>query len=802
MKPDERRAIELHLIERRTLAEVGTALGLTRQGADSLIRRTRAKLMDRLARRGIHDLGVFTGLAVGVAPASVVAATVRAALARPAVGAGIAGASAHASALLSRSTMIAAGTIVALAAVAVGLVGLPPRVGGGPPPAAGVEPEVPAVKPEGLTARVVFSKDLPVGASGVAFGPNGRLALGGWMEPNTAGVVTAPGRIWNGNPAADPTDAGPHGPGPVAFRADGTPVFLILPSNDRWSLLLWDMDRNEQLAEIPLPGRGAAQVRAALSADGTLAAATVAEADDQTGHTLVWKLPADGAPVRELHHWDHAATALAFSPNNELVVVGHVTGNVSVRSVADGREVSAIRTGHAAVLAVAFGRNFWRRLAPPTGPDFLLAAGGKGGHLGVFDLSTGGAKVQSFAGSAWDVHAVAFSPDGATLVSVGRTNPIVWDVASGRELIRVRGWDGIHLRNYLNGVAFSPDGHRLAITSATKFGDNGGVDIVEFRSGSSSRQYLGLAAPAEKVWLSPDGQWVAALAQNWHLAVWRAATGRLERVFEVETGETADNAALAFVGENRVVFASGRRAALLDLTTGAEGAAWRLPAAGLNDQLAVQPDGTVMLFQSERAAPPAWGAARAAQIHRVYDLVPGDPPRERYTLAEVPESVSFSALSPDGGLLVIGGNGVMAYDGSSGRPVGLLPPGNWHDGRFSETGERLLLSKYLWSPESIKYSETSVVDPRSGLVVARQTPDTLFAVDDTHRLGITAATNTNVLSIARCGTTTPLLWLDPDRRSGACRGHLSGDGRFAVWGRTDGTVCAADLRSIAPELFR
>jgi predicted Ser/Thr protein kinase len=152
-----------------------------------------------------------------------------------------------------------------------------------------------------------------------------------------------------------------------------------------------------------------------------------------------------------LHGQPHRILCVACSPDGALLAVGDEEGQVRLWDVAADAERSHFPAHRFGVNALAFA---------PDGRS--LITGGGDGRARLWDVATTTERVH-LAGQHEDaVWTVAWSPDGVT-VATGSIDKRVklWDVRTGELLATL--WHG----NWVNGVAFSPDGKQLAPASGT-----------------------------------------------------------------------------------------------------------------------------------------------------------------------------------------------------------------------------------------------------------------------------------------------------------------------------------------------
>jgi WD40 repeat protein len=318
-------------------------------------------------------------------------------------------------------------------------------------------------------------------------------------------------------------------------------------------------------------------------------------------------------------------------------------------------------------------------VAGPQEGRWLLAAGNAGGVVSVWDLRD---RVPRgvMRGSQYEVLALAFSPDGATLASCGRFAVKLWDLATGRHLLDATGG------NYLVSLSFSPDGRRLAVGRMAAFGHAGGVDVWELGDGRGIRTFRGLVGKVEKLVVSPGGDRLAALGHDWQVAIWDRRDGRLLHLLDAPVGSFATGAALAFSPEGRrLAVSAGRAATLWDADAGTKLRSWELPE-GLDGSLTYAGEGRLLLARVEtkdgRVGPFAGSDPREhPRVAVVRDLLgAGEAPLA--VIADANRYVHSLLLTPDGETCVLQGIGgdadrprriIRVYEARTGQPLWDVP---------------------------------------------------------------------------------------------------------------------------------
>jgi WD40 repeat protein len=227
---------------------------------------------------------------------------------------------------------------------------------------------------------------------------------------------------------------------------------------------------------------------------------------------------------------------IAFSPNGTLLASGGFFDNaVKLWEVETGRELRAL-SGHSSggvaitgVTALAFS------------PDSqLLAAGSADGSVSVWDVQTGN-EIHFISGASGSLGSIAgtsrieFSPNGRMLASQQASSIQMWDVASGQQMHS--------LTMETSGFAFTSDGQQLALLTKAA----GKLQVV-FRDTSTEREgravnLSGEALLSRTFARTPEGHLLAAAVEKDKnkVKIWDVTSGGEPRVLTAQISHVASS---------------------------------------------------------------------------------------------------------------------------------------------------------------------------------------------------------------------------------------------------------------------
>jgi WD40 repeat protein len=288
----------------------------------------------------------------------------------------------------------------------------------------------------------------------------------------------------------------------VAFRPDGQQ--LASGSTDK-TVKLWDVQTGQELS--PLPDHKQQVMGVAFSPDGRLLASCGSERSG-VGEVKVWDA-ATGQVIHNLHH-TRGVCCVAFSPDGRRLASGSQDQTMKIWDVASGQETLTLRGHRDSVRSLVYSPDGNRLFSCGHDESVRVWDATPLGHQEDEDCLT-------LRDHSHEVTSVAFHPKDPAVVGSASLDGTVklWNTRSGKVLRSISANP-----HGVNSVAFSPDGHLLAIP-----GDNGTVKIWDAGSGKVVQTLLGHAGGLWSVAFLPDGRHVAS-----------AGTGKVVRIADLRTG--------------------------------------------------------------------------------------------------------------------------------------------------------------------------------------------------------------------------------------------------------------------------
>ncbi len=447
----------------------------------------------------------------------------------------------------------------------------------------------------------------------------------------------------------------------ITFSRDGRRIGTI--DADR-TARTWGVADGKMLTETKLPaGSGPAAFAPDL--------ATLAGVGDDRSVLLI-----DVAAGREVARFavaENRPQSLAFSPDGKALACG--AGGASMGS-GRGRP-----SGPSVVKVWDLSGAIPRERAPLKGLDFevsavafspdgsTIVAGGFGARAIAWDVATGERRA-TLQASCTQLAALAFAPDGKTLAASGLAPSItLWDTETWGPSTRLDGRAAARL-------AYLPDGKTLAVGFS-----NGTVSLRDLATDRTrlvlqSAPFTGFGVTALAV--SRDGSRVAAGFERGGVALWDPASGALRGGFGYH--HLGPVTALAFAPDGRIVASGGKEGAIRLGDT----AQWREIAAlrGHTLQvvgLAFSPDGKTLASAGSEGTIRLWDVdARRERLSAPVHTVRQQKTRSEETsidgqtvtigraipgeFEDRPIPLESMALSPDGSTLATGDGGYTSAD--------------------------------------------------------------------------------------------------------------------------------------------
>jgi WD40 repeat protein len=285
-------------------------------------------------------------------------------------------------------------------------------------------------------------------------------------------------------PASVGTDSSVGGSPNIQLSPDGQQ--LAVPVEDN-TVKLWDVSSEKERCSFSNPREEVLDIY--FSPDGKYLL-TTGRMD-----YIVWETGTCQQQL-EINTSPNFSKAAAFSPDGETIAAVTEEGMLSIWEIDSGRQVSGIEAGFN-LTALAFSPDGGR-----------LAGAGRENFALEWDVATGQTVVDLsiYQASGGQVEAMAYSPDGKSLVIMGW----FYDAASGENLYSLLG----HTKP-ISSLAFGKSGTRL-ITSSY----DGTVKLWDL---SPEHEVLTLSHPSGYLYgvaFSPDGKWLVTSGDDQTAVVW------------------------------------------------------------------------------------------------------------------------------------------------------------------------------------------------------------------------------------------------------------------------------------------
>lgn len=332
----------------------------------------------------------------------------------------------------------------------------------------------------------------------------------------------------------------------LAFSPDGkilASCHMGGPSSDDEPVRLWDWRKANRTGE--LNDHCGWIISLVFAPDGKTLASGSWEGEVRIWDASTHKL------IRTLAHKQHMIFGLAYSPDGSMLTAVDRDEVANVWSPRTGDLLR--RVGETPALLTQCLPTADSLAGSPTRPIVAIGKHPDTARVQIvrlLDVRTGEDLGELQGDASW-IGALAFSPDGRSLATIGEAGTVrVWDVATRQERNVPTGHSSAVL-----SIAFSPQGRRVATG-----GRDGRIGLWDARGRSLIRMLTPNGPPSDVLFAAfvGDGSRLATASRDGWLRVWDVETGELRKRWDfgrpiLEAAATPDGARVAAAGEDGVL---------------------------------------------------------------------------------------------------------------------------------------------------------------------------------------------------------------------------------------------------------
>lgn len=267
----------------------------------------------------------------------------------------------------------------------------------------------------------------------------------------------------------------------ASLSRDGT---RILTGSQDGTARLWDASTGQQLAV--LDGHEGYVLAVAMARDNS----TIVTGD-AAGTVHVWN--GSGVLIARTKHHAQRIDAVAFSADGRKFATGSLDGTAAVWSSQTGQPVADLKSHVSHANALVF---------TPDGQRIVSAGGDS---LGRISNTADGTSIVQLESHTSPIDSIVASPDGVRIASIETAAIKIWEVSSGRLVSTMKGFP-----SYPSAVAFTPDGALLVTGSRTSTG----IRIWDVASGRHIHSVLGVADGLAGLACAADGSSVTVVGRD------------------------------------------------------------------------------------------------------------------------------------------------------------------------------------------------------------------------------------------------------------------------------------------------